>query len=46
MEESTSAMREVNLILREYFDERQLVVFRAAIQFAFMSPYLRGKVKT
>ena len=42
MDESSSAMCEVNEILRGYFDERQLVVFQSAILFAFMSPYLRG----
>ena len=42
-EQSSAAMREVNQILMEYFYERQLVVFRAAILFSFLSPYLRGK---
>ena len=43
MEQSSQAMSQVNVTLLDYFDERQLVVFRAAILFAFISPYLRGK---
>ena len=45
MEQSSAAMSEVNKILMEYFDERQLVVFRSAILYAFLSPYLRGNIK-
>ena len=44
LEQSKIAMAEVNRILLGYFDERQLVVFRAAILFTFLSPYLRGKI--
>ena len=42
MEESREAMSKVNTTLMEYFDERQLIVFRAAVKYAFISPYLRG----
>ena len=42
MEESREAMSKVNTTLMEYFDERQLIVFRAAVEYAFISPYLRG----
>ena len=32
MEESREAMSKVNTTLMEYFDERQLIVFRAAVE--------------
>ena len=35
-------MREVNTELLRYFHEPQLLVFRAAILWAYISPYLRG----
>ena len=35
-------MREVNTELLRYFHEPQLLVFRAAILWAYLSPYLRG----
>ena len=44
LNESSAAMRKVNETLLEYFDERQLLVFRAAVLYAFISPYLRGKI--
>ena len=46
MEQSRAAMAEVNRILLGYFDERQLLVFLAAILFSFLSPYLRGEIST
>ena len=42
--ESSAAMRKVNETLLEYFDERQLLVFRAAVLYAILSHYLRGKI--
>ena len=42
--DSSLAMREVNTELKRYFHEPQLLVFRAAILWAFISPYLRGSV--
>ena len=35
-------MKEVNTELLRYFHEPQLLVFRAAILWAYISPYLRG----
>ena len=43
MDQSSSAMKEINEKCMEYFDERQLLVFRSAILYAFVSPHLRGK---
>ena len=42
LEQSSAAMRDVNVKFMEYFDECQLLVFRAGILFAFISPHLRG----
>ena len=35
-------MKEINVKFMEYFDQRQLLVFRAAILYAFISPHLTG----
>ena len=41
LDESSKAQKSVNQAMMEYFDENQLIVFRAGILFAFIGPYLR-----
>ena len=42
--QSKAAAREVNETLLEYFNPYQLLLFRAGIVFAFISPALRGNI--
>ena len=44
MTQSTAASKEMNQVLLEYFDPKQLLIFRAGILFTFISPSLRGIV--
>ena len=42
LEQSYQASREVNVKMQQYYNENQLIVFRAAILLVFIGPHLRG----